>query len=356
MPSIAVLGGLLTDYIIPLPRLPKLGESLDAAPGQAVLEVPGGKGGNVCVAAVRVSRVRPDRRRDEMKGRGGGGGEEEEEEEEEEVRVYMNGAVGDDEAGKRLKSGLQAEGVHVDGVQELAGAKSGVCVVLVEEGSSGESGNVGVPGANARYRLPGKEEGVRGLVGGAAETPPDLLVMNLAQISRDEVVLPVLGMARRAGVDVFLNASPAEHLVGIPAWWRGVKSLVVNEHEAVVLCGVAEVRSVAGRRAVWEAFLGDDDDGAESVVLTLGKEGAYFAEKGGGGREGFVAGVKAERVVDTTGAGDCFLGAYAVEYVRQKQAGGWDIAAAVRFACKAAAKSVERMGCQAGLPYADEIV
>jgi len=59
--------------------------------------------------------------------------------------------------------------------------------------------------------------------------------------------------------------------------------------------------------------------------------------------------------VDTTGAGDTFVGTYGVEYVRQKQMGKWDIRQAVERACKASARTIEQLGAQEAIPWADEV-
>lgn len=321
MPSIAVLGGLLTDYIITTPTFPRLGESLD---GKSLVKHPGGKGGNVAVAAARASGAR----RSEQ--------EEKRPEEVEQWDVKMFGAVGDDGEGEALVDGLQKEGVDTHGVQIVKGEASGICVVFLlggdDGGGGGESGNMAVPGANAAFRLPAEE---------FLSTGTDLLCLNLAQISTSEVVLPAIERARAAGVEVLLNPSPVAALEGIDTerWCNpSITLLILNESEALALCSTINWRDAA------QAFLAM---GLRNVIITLGAQGAYF-----GTAEGEDGIVEAEKlgegeVVDTTGAGDAFAGAVAVEWLRgKKREGGQRVRRAVEVGCHAAAECVRRVGCR----------
>ena len=95
-------------------------------------------------------------------------------------------------------------------------------------------------------------------------------------------------------------------------------------------------------------FLGK---GVENVVVTLGSKGAVF--RGEGMKKAvFVPAEKVEKVVDTTAAGDTFVGAYAVAVVRK---GGRVGEEDVRGACRAAGRTVERRGAQEAIPWGDEV-
>lgn len=92
--------------------------------------------------------------------------------------------------------------------------------------------------------------------------------------------------------------------------------------------------------------------GVENVVITLGAKGAFFARRGmEGGR--LVPAWRVERVVDTTAAGDTFVGEYAVNVVRSGS--GVVDERIVEAACKASARTVQRMGAQSSIPWADEV-
>jgi len=91
--------------------------------------------------------------------------------------------------------------------------------------------------------------------------------------------------------------------------------------------------------------------GAKNVVITLGEKGAYYANTK---ESGHIHAYKVN-VVDTTGAGDTFTGAYATEYLKRKAAGTWNIHEAILRANKACALTIQRVGCQDGIPWSDEV-
>lgn len=143
-----------------------------------------------------------------------------------------------------------------------------------------------------------------------------------------------------------LNPAPA---VPLPKdAFNGLAHLIINESEAAILTGrkVEEVEKEGFKwEVVGEEFLGK---GVRNVVVTLGAKGAFWANKEG---RGYVAAEKVERVVDTTAAGDTFVGAYAVDVV----IGNGDMGEVIKLACKAAGRTVEREGAQSAIPWADEV-
>lgn len=175
---------------------------------------------------------------------------------------------------------------------------------------------------------------------------PDLLIMQL-EIPFG-TVLAALAAARAEGMDVLLNPAPARPL---PAEaYLGLAHLVVNETEAAILGDVEErvLDEVAGLEAVATGFV---ESGVQNVIITLGGRGVYYMSEDG--RRGLVAAERAV-VVDTTAAGDTFVGRYALDAVGRKGE-GFDIEAAVRRANRAAAKTVEKAGAQDSIPWRDEL-
>ncbi|KAL2255736.1 hypothetical protein VTK26DRAFT_2792 [Humicola hyalothermophila] len=163
-----------------------------------------------------------------------------------------------------------------------------------------------------------------------------------------ETVLAALRAARREGVDVLLNPAPARKL---PAEaYEGLAHLVVNETEAAILGEVEEsvLDTEAGLEKVAGGFV---ERGVQNVIITLGGRGVYYMARDG--KRGLVPAEKA-KVVDTTAAGDTFVGRYSLDAVGKKGA-EFDIEAAVRKANKAAAKTVERAGAQDSIPWRDEL-
>jgi ribokinase len=263
----------------------------------------------------------------------------------------MVGCVGADGHGTQLQASLHSYGVDVSGVEARAGLKTGVAMIIVDK-PTGENRIVLSAGANhalgegdfatlGRLRVGIEGEGV-----GGKGRLPDLLIMQL-EIPFG-TVLAALEAARREGVDVLLNPAPARRLPGEA--YRGLAHLVVNETEAAILGEVDEkvLDDEAGLEVVARAFIGR---GVQNVIITLGGRGVYYMSEDG--RKGMVPAEKA-KVVDTTAAGDTFVGRYALDAVGKKGA-AFDIDAAVRKANKAAAKTVEKAGAQDSIPWRDEL-
>jgi len=293
---IVVVGSLNLDLVVRVDRLPDAGETLLA---EGYAEHAGGKGANQAVAAARA------------------GG-----------RVAMVGRVGRDEAGRRLRDGLAAEGIDVSEVREVD-APTGRALIEVDR--AGRNRIVVVGGANLAW--------------GPDELPADLLNRADVVLIQREVPGPVVAEAvRRSGAQsrVVLNLAPAGEIADEVLSRLDV--LVVNESEAawVTRSTVAEVTSdplAAARLAVRR--------GPHDVVVTLGAAGAVSAGRSGEARaEGHVV-----EAVDTTAAGDAFVGAFAA---RLDEGGG--MADALAFGCAAGAEAVLREGAQPSLPARTAIV
>jgi len=288
---IVVLGSVNADLVLRCDRLPRPGETVH---GEDFQTVPGGKGANQAVAAARL------------------GG-----------RVEFVGCVGDDAFGATARTTLEREGVGTAGLRTLAGVPTGVAMILVER--SGQNSIALAAGANASLDT--------ALVDDAAATIAcaSLLVCQLE--SPLAAVQHAIGIARRHGVPVLLNPAPAQPLA--PALLSEVDILVPNESEADLLVGAGGAFDPAAAAAALRGH------GAATVIVTLGGDGVCIADERGTRRW------PAPRVqpVDTTGAGDTFIGAFAV--ARQE---GLDTDDAVRFAQRAAALSVTRAGAMASMP------
>jgi ribokinase len=277
---IALVGSINLDIVVGVDRHP--------APGETVLgddrqELPGGKGANQAVAAARLG-----------------------------AEVAFVGRVGDDDAGRRLRDGLAAEGVDVTHVRVDADAPTGVALIAVDR--AGENTIVVSSGANARVSA-ADVEAARDVLANAAVT----LVQH--EVPEEAVAAAIAA----AGGTVVLNPAPARPIVA------PVDVLVPNRGELEALAG----------RAGDPVALARSLDPARAVVVTLGNEGAAVIE---GSR---VERIPAPRVdaVDTTGAGDAFCGALA-----EALDAGADLVESARWAVRAAAASVTRPGAQGGLP------
>jgi ribokinase len=296
--GVVVFGSLNMDLVARVPRVPEPGETLA---GSGFLANPGGKGANQAVACARQG-----------------------------ARVAMVGRVGDDVFGAQLRAALAAEGVESQGVAIVAGQSSGIAMILVDDRAQNRI--VVVAGANALVDE-GDAQALRPRLRGAA-----MLLLQL------EVPMPAVlcaaAVARQSGCPVLLNPAPARALPD--ALWPLIDILVVNETEARMLAQVAAVTR-DNAAAVAELLR---RRGPHTVLVTLGEHGVACADVGG------VQVVDAPQVrpVDTTAAGDTFIGALAALLAE-----GRDIAEALRHAVRAAAICVTRVGAQAAMPSRAEV-
>jgi ribokinase len=258
------------------------------------------------------------------------------------AHVSMVGSVGADTYGEMVLDSLRRHGVDVSGVSAPKELKTGIAMIIVDE-PTGQNRIVLSAEANHQGMAPEAFETSIAPRTGA----PDLLVMQLEVPLR--TVLLALARARRQGVPVLLNPAPA---VELPAEvYAGLAHLVVNETEASILSGLAvdKLDTAEGCAEVAGWFLGK---GVETAIITLGGRGVYFKSAAA---EGLLPAEKVSEVVDTTAAGDTFVGQYALEIVGSR-GGAFDLEAAVRKANRAGAITVQRKGAAASIPWRDEVV
>ena len=288
MTRIAVLGSANMDLVVAVPRAPKRGETVT---GTAFGTVPGGKGANQAVAAARAGGT-----------------------------VSFLGAVGDDAYGEQLRALLAGEGIDVSGLVRVPGP-TGTAHILVEDG--GENSIVVVPGANGTVRS--LTDAHRECIAAA-----DVLLVQLELPVA--TVAQAASFARGAGVRTVLTPAPVTALPD--SLLADTDLLVPNQHEAAALTGLADV-AAAGRALRRHGC---------DVLITLGGDGCRYVGAG----DCFELPAFAVPVVDTTAAGDTFVGALAA-------AGSSDLRAGVRRASAAAALTVGRPGASVAVPYRTEI-
>ncbi|TCW87107.1 ribokinase [Burkholderia sp. SRS-46] len=297
-PRVTVVGSVNIDLVVRAPRLPLPGETLL---GSAFGTVHGGKGANQAVAAARLG-----------------------------ASVAMVGCVGDDAFGARLHDALAAERIDVTHLHRVAGVATGVAAITVGEG--GANSIVVVPGANACV------DTARVDAAGNAIAQAALLVCQLEVPLATVARAIAIAAARRT--PVLLNPAPAQPLPD--ALLAQVDYLVVNESEAESLTGIAVSDDASAARAA-DALRAK---GVGNVLVTLGARGVCWRGDAGSGQR------RAEAViaVDTTAAGDTFVGGFAAA-----RAGGASMDDAIDFGQRAAAISVTRHGAQTSIPTRAEV-
>lgn len=292
-PVVVVVGGVNTDMVVQTPHLPRAGETVG---GGAFLTTPGGKGANQAVAAARLGAA-----------------------------VRFIGKVGTDLFGAAARDNLRRYGVDTAGLGRDPREPSGVALIFVD--AAGENAIAVAPGANMALTAD-DVAAQEGLLADAA------VVVGQCEVPA-EATLAAFRLAHDRGIRTVLNAAPAMPLSA--AWSAVVDTLVVNEGEASLVGRAAGL--TADSPAAWAAGL--QRLGYAQVILTVGSEGAYVATADGA-RHVPAWGVD---TIDTTGAGDGFVGGFAVALAE-----GQPLAAAVRFACAVGALATTAMGAQVALP------
>ena len=288
------------DLVAVADRLPIAGETMT---GNRFFSEPGGKGANQAFAAARL------------------GGD-----------VAFFGRVGTDEFGAAMYANLESVGCDVSGLRQVAG-RSGVAVILVS--SAGQNSIVVVPGANQFYRPADVVADAPAFAGAA-------FALLQLEIPMDTVIAAAME-AKKQGARVVLDPAPAPHSLS-PELCRHIDILTPNESEAAQL--------VNGRPGPLSEKEGMDVAGqlqrlgVSTVIIKLGERGCLLAEAGN------MTFVPAPPVsaVDSTGAGDVFNAALTVACSR-----GFSLLEGCKFAVRAAALSVTRLGAQHGMPSTEEI-
>jgi ribokinase len=290
-PEIVVFGSMNMDLVVRVARAPRGGETLQ---GHAFFTNPGGKGANQAVACARQG-----------------------------AHVAMVGCVGDDDFGKTLRNALAEDKIAVTNVRAVE-ASTGVAVVMVDD--AGENRITIVPGANE-------------LLKADPEVLAGQYLLLQCEVPMAEVVLAAKIM-RGKGATVVMNPAPVCQLPD--ELWSLVDIIVMNEIEASELAGVPvdDAPSAALAATLIRKW------GPSTSIVTLGSQGVVIADDAG--CRHFPA--LEVNVVDTTAAGDTFIGALCAA-----RAAGQTMDAAVLRGIQAATICVTRAGAQASIPYLHEL-
>jgi ribokinase len=299
MPDILVIGSLNMDLIVRTPRLPAPGETIL---GTQFSTAPGGKGANQAVAAAKLG-----------------------------APVKMIGRVGADDFGKALRSNLNAVGVDTQYVTQDTEAATGIASIWVDD--KGQNSIIVAPGANARV--------ARADIDAAAVAFRDARVV-VAQLEIPlETVQYAFQLARKNNCLTILNPAPAQPLSRKILEHCDV--VIPNEMETTQLTGiqVQDLESAQNAANVLKQM------GARRVLVTLGDKGALFLD---GDAPAQPIAPFPVQVVDTTAAGDAFVGALAAALARDK-----DWTTGLREASAAGALAATKLGAQPSLPTRAEL-
>jgi ribokinase len=296
--DVFVLGSINQDFVLKVERRPNPGETVTNA---ELSTGSGGKGANQAAAAALLG-----------------------------ASVTFLGRVGDDEFGEPLVRALGEKGIDTTLVKRVSGESTGAAFITVTP--DGENAITVAPGAN-RSLTPEDADA-------ASEAIGDARVLVAQMEIPVETVLRAVEISAKRGTRALVNLAPTFE---VPReLLEKLDPLVVNEHEAAFLLG-SEVVGVEGALSAAPGLL---LLGPRSAVITVGEAGAVFAS-GDSGRH-----LPAPKVgvVDTTGAGDAFVGALAVKLARDAS-----LEEAVAYAVRAGAAAVTREGAQGALPTPETV-
>lgn len=300
MNTITVIGSINLDRTIRVKQMPKPGETMHT---KEIFSAGGGKGANQAVAAKRS-----------------------------EAATNFIGAIGNDEAGEMMRELLSEEGIELSGVQTLEKQATGQAYIIVDD--QGENSIMIHSGANNAF-TPEQVKAHADVIKAS-----DFVVAQFE--STLESTIEAFSIAREAGVKTILNPAPA--LEQVPEELLKVTDMIIpNETETEILTGI-KVTDEASLKAAADHL---HQLGIEAVIITIGSKGAFYDVQG---HNGIIPAFKVN-AVDTTAAGDTFIGA--MSSVLEKDFS--NLEEAIKYGNKASSVTVQRFGAQPSIPYKNEL-
>ncbi|BAK81821.1 ribokinase [Candidatus Arthromitus sp. SFB-rat-Yit] len=302
MNKICVIGSLNMDLVLKINDIPKVGETILS---KSYEKIAGGKGANQAIAAKRCG-----------------------------ADVSMIAKIGKDENGKILREKLKEENIDVTCIFKDDQDPTGLALIMVNK--NGNNSIVVVPGSNMNITDKEIDNSISKIINS------DILI---AQFETNEnMTLKSFQKAKEFNKTTILNPAPAKKID--EKLLKLTDIIIPNETEAEILTGI-KINSIDDAKKAGEFFL---NKGVKFSVITLGEKGALIV-----GRN-FHELVHAFKVnaVDTTAAGDSFIGALSSK-LNFKNLNRETLKDAVSFGNKVSSITVQRKGAQPSIPYLEEI-
>lgn len=300
MNKVTVIGSINLDTNLRVAQMAKPGETIHAKEHYSAA---GGKGANQAVAAARSG-----------------------------CAVSFVGAVGDDAPGKEMLALLKKENINLDGVKEVADESTGQAFITVDD--SGQNSITIYSGANYAFDQDDIEQN------------SDLIAASdfvVAQFETPiEATIQGFKIAHQNNAKTILNPAPA--ITEIPAELLQVTDIIIpNETEAATITGVEVVDEKSAKKAADKLH----ELGVSAVIITIGDKGAFYDFQD---KQGLIPAFKV-KAVDTTAAGDTFIGAM-TSILKPDFS---NLSDAITFANKASSLTVQRYGAQPSIPTKAEV-
>jgi len=296
--DVFVVGSINQDFVLSVERRPEPGETVTEA---QLSKGNGGKGSNQAAASALLG-----------------------------ASVKFLGRVGDDGFGEPLVQALADKGVDTGLIKASPGSSTGTAFITVTP--DGENAITVAPGANRSLSAEDVDD--------ASDAIGEARVLVAQMEVPPEVVLRAVEVASRQGTRVLVNLAPTTE---VPRkLLEKLDPLVVNEHEAAFLLQ-EKVEGVEGALSAAPELL---ELGPSSAVITLGSEGAVYSD---GESTNHLPAPKVD-AVDTTGAGDAFVGALAAKLAQELPMND-----AVAYAVRAGAAAATKKGAQGALPTSESV-
>lgn len=296
---VVILGSINVDTILQIERLPLPGETLTVHDKSSA---PGGKGANQAVAAARSG-----------------------------ARTGFIGNVGDDDQGRMMLKHLRADHIDTSHIKTDQQAATGAASILLD--MNGQNSVLVYGGANQTISVDDIYES-------------DLLIRDADMLVTQfetpvGAALKAFEIAKKYRVTTILNPAPAQD---VPHELLQLTDLIVpNETESRSLTGIA----ITDRQSMTATAEWFRERGISNLIITLGDRGAYYSTPVDSGLQtAFQA-----KAVDTTAAGDTFIGALASRLDKSLS----NLPEAVKFAQRASSLTVQKMGAQPSIPYLEDI-
>lgn len=297
MPDILIIGSLNADLVVRSPRFPQPGETIS---GEDLQIIPGGKGANQAVAAARQG-----------------------------ANVAIVGRVGSDSFGPFLVENLKSNQVDTSHVSNDAAA-TGTAIIVVD--SNGQNSIVLSSGANGQVNRQDVDS-----------APAAKILLLQFEIPMD-AVLYAAKRYKAMGTTVILNPAPARE---IPEELLALIDILIPNETELGLIANKQVTDIHSAESAAKELI---QRGVKTVIVTLGANGALLVTSE---RTEHVPSFKVD-VVDTTAAGDSFIGGFAAKFLNSNLNAS-TLQNAVRYGCACGALAATKFGAQPSLPTKEEV-